>query len=131
METNNWSKRVNLSILGMIIVDSYLVYSELVNAFEKESDYYCWLAKELIENRYNWSVATRVRSETARMPINNETSPSLFNNHGQPVSGMGCHLTPNKGSRKENTAHRVQRRCKICGKKTIMVCSLCEKEVFL
>ena len=51
VETNDWSKRVNLSILGMIIVDSYLIYSQLVNGFEKERDYYCWLAEELSENR--------------------------------------------------------------------------------
>ena len=60
VETNDWSKRVNLSILGMTIVDSYLVYSKLVDVFEKESNYYCWLAEELIENRYNSSVATRI-----------------------------------------------------------------------
>ena len=60
VETNDWSKRVNLSILGMIIVDSYLVYSKLVNGFENESNYYVWLAEELIENRYSSSVATRL-----------------------------------------------------------------------
>ena len=115
----------------MIIVNSYLVYSQVVNGFKKENNYYCWLAKEMIENKYSSSVARRLRSETAGMPISNETSPSLFNDHGQPISGVGVHLTPNKRSRKENTAHMVQKRCKICGKKTIMVCSLCEKEVFL
>ena len=90
VETNDWLKRVNLSILGMIIVDSYLVYSKLVNGFEKESNYYVWLAEELIENRYSSSVATRLQLDAAGLPLNNKTSPSLFNAH------TSQHLIPNQ-----------------------------------
>ena len=39
LETNDWSKRVNMSILGMIVVDCFLVYSQLVQQ-EAENDFY-------------------------------------------------------------------------------------------
>jgi hypothetical protein len=38
IETHNWSKRVNFSIFGMIVVDCFLVYSQLVKD-ETENDF--------------------------------------------------------------------------------------------
>ena len=60
VEVKDWSKRVNLSILGMIIVDSFLLYHHLVNKEEKEPDFYNLLAEELIDSKYD-SVSRRRR----------------------------------------------------------------------
>ena len=53
VETNNWSKQVNQSILGMIVVDKFLCYNQLVDESEKEGDFYLRLAEELIDNKYD------------------------------------------------------------------------------
>lgn len=53
IETKDWSKRVNLSILGMIIVDSFLIYKQLGISNEKASEFYKKLVEELIDNEYD------------------------------------------------------------------------------
>ena len=53
VETNNWSKQVNQSILGMIVVDTFLCYNQLVDESEKEGNFYLRLAEELIDNKYD------------------------------------------------------------------------------
>ena len=40
VEVKDWSKRANLYILGMIIVDSFLLYHHLVNQEEEEPHFY-------------------------------------------------------------------------------------------
>jgi hypothetical protein len=61
-ETKRWDMRVNMSILGMIIVDSWQLYKKawLETSFCRGSDrnetqhqYYSWLAEELIDNTYD------------------------------------------------------------------------------
>ena len=52
VDNNDWSKRVNQSILGMILVNTFLCYNQLVDESEKEGDFYLRLAKELIDNKY-------------------------------------------------------------------------------
>jgi hypothetical protein len=57
--THNWSLRVNLSILSMIVVDTWKVYSQLTYANERQGtaesqkEFYAHLAAELIDNRYD------------------------------------------------------------------------------
>lgn len=54
IRTVDWSQRVNLSIFGVICVDTYLVYTR---ATEREwiskDDFYIRLATELIDNNYD------------------------------------------------------------------------------
>ena len=45
VDTNDWSKRVNQSILGMIVVDTFLCYNQLVEKSDKEGDFYLRLAE--------------------------------------------------------------------------------------
>ena len=53
LETNDWSKQVKQSILGMIVVDTFLCYNKLVDESEKEGDLYLRLAEELFDNKYD------------------------------------------------------------------------------
>ena len=56
IETKDWSMRVNLSILSMIVVDTWLVYSTFKNTPAgigyNQKEFYAALAEELIDNSY-------------------------------------------------------------------------------
>mgnify|MGYP006061302161 CR=1 FL=1 len=119
VEVKDWSKRVNLSILGMIIVDSFLLYHHLVNKEETEPDFYNLLAEELIDNTYDSVSPRRRRAEVV------QASPEAVGPDGNLRSGCGVHLTPTKRKRK-NTNHRLQGDCKVCGIKTSHSCSDCK-----
>jgi hypothetical protein len=94
IETVDWSKRVNLSIFGMIVVDSYLVYSQVQDSSEPEKEFYTYLAEELIDNTYD-QVARRPRSS-------NIASPEMMGRDGMPRSGgLFGHLTPTKRKRRD------------------------------
>ena len=120
METNNWSKRVNQSILGMIVVDTFLCYNQLVDESEKEGDFYLIFSEELIDNKYD-SIQLRPRNGTA------EQTPILdaIAKDGRPRSGICIHLTPTKRKRKGSNTSLHQGRCKICKVKSSHECSVC------
>ena len=42
--------RVNLTIFSMIVVDTWLVYSQVTGSTELQSEFYVHLAEELIDN---------------------------------------------------------------------------------
>jgi hypothetical protein len=120
IETHNWSKRVNFSIFGMIVVDSFLVYSQLVKA-ETENDFYVSLAEELIDNTYD-SVARRRPAEVM-------FSPEAIGRDGRPRSGTSAaHLTPTKKRKKSNPKQHQQSKCRVCKSKTRDMCSQCHDE---
>ena len=117
LETNDWSKRVNMSIFGMIVVDCFLVYSQLVQQ-EAENDFYVRLAEELIDNEYD-SVARR-RSTNAAV------SPEAMGRDGRPRAGTSAaHLTPTKKRKRDKPNQSQQSKCVICKKKTCDICSAC------
>jgi hypothetical protein len=121
IETVDWSKRVNLSIFGMIVVDSYLVYSQVQDSSEPEKEFYTYLAEELIDNTYD-QVARRPRSS-------NIASPEMMGRDGMPRSGgLFGHLTPTKRKRRDRNNQLQQGRCCLCHKKTSSVCSSCRDE---
>jgi hypothetical protein len=51
--TLDWSMRVNTTLLGMCIVDTSYAYSQCTKTKEKQKDFYSFLAKELIDNKYD------------------------------------------------------------------------------
>ena len=108
VETNDWSKQVNQSIIGMIVVNKFLCYNQLVDDSEKEGDFYLRLAKELIDNKYD-SIQLRPRNGTAE----EKTSLDAIGKDGRPVSGICIHLTPTKWRRKGGNTDLHQGRCKI------------------
>ena len=115
--TADWSMRVNCSILGMIIVDSWLVYKGCrgVRLDMTQTDFYIALSEELIDNDYDTGVATRKR-------MNAHESSAM--KHGVPRSGKGHHLTLTKRRRKNSLA-KLQGKCRLCTAKTTHVCSEC------
>ena len=121
LKTNNWSLRVNLSILSMVIVDTWKAYSGLtfggnglmddnVNT-ETQKEFYGHLAAELIDNSYDTVGGSGSRRS------GNETPPNsaICNRTGDPRAGEGAHLTPTRKKRKDRhgniTNHSFQGHC--------------------
>ena len=50
LETKKWDMRVNLTIFSMIVVDTWLMYSQATGSTELQSEFYVRLAEELIDN---------------------------------------------------------------------------------
>ena len=88
--TADWSMRVNCSILGMVIVDSWLVYKGCrgVRLDMTQTDFYIALSEELIDNDCDTGVATRKR-------MNAHESSAM--KHGLPRNGIGPILRPRRG----------------------------------
>ena len=137
VETHSWDKRVNFSILGICIVDTWLAYQLATNTKTPQRDFYMDLAEELIDNNYDGSNTRR------HINLNNEqVSPTLRSKRdGTMRSGVCAHLTPTKKRRianKKVTNQCKQGYCAVCRKKTKYNCSLCidlnpntENELFL
>ena len=122
--TKEWHRRVNFSILGIIIVDTWLVYKGFFHdAAEPEKDFYDRLAEELIDNAYD-SPVTRRRGRS----MYSTPSPlaSAFHQDGSARSGLGIHITPTKRKRKGKN-YLLQGNCKVCKKKTTNICSSCKE----
>jgi hypothetical protein len=127
-QTQDWSVRVNHSLLGIVIVDSWLLYAGARGPLRsmKQRTFYETLALELIDNDFD-SVGLRARTGGG--------VPGQLT----PTSGVGPHATPtrkrksDKGGREQ--ASRAQRNCVICGVRTTKVCSSCREgrlgEVFV
>jgi hypothetical protein len=131
--TNDWSTRVNLSILAIILVDSWRVYNkmtfpdEIGRLKEIQKDFYGHLAAELIDNKYD-HIGSR-RQHAAGSPDGSFDSNLIDNRTGEPRSGIDAHLSPTKRRRKNKwgreTANTFQGRCTVCRSKTIYQCSVC------
>ena len=118
LQTKSWEKRVNLSILSMAIVDSYLLYKACTGKKMTQHEYYCGLADEMVEN--TWSgTPSNVRKNVGPNEVNFGSC------------GMGVHLTPNRLpmiTTKSGTKRKRQMRCAMCSKKTVRECSLCRDD---
>ena len=114
-----------MSILGMVIVDSWLVWKQIRNlgdggsAEEGQKDFYTYLAEELIDNTYDVS---GLRSRSRDSPEGEYVRAS----GGRPRSAAGIHLTPTKKRRRDNKNAARQNRCIVCKSfKTMHLCSTC------
>jgi len=128
--TQSWSMRVNLTILSMIVVDTWLAYSQCRSEagrqlMERQKTFYTLLAEELIDNRLD-SLNVRLRPSTPRA----ELTQMIFDRMGDPRAGVSAHLTPTK--RRKRTVngdilpYSLQGRCRICKCLSTFMCSLCE-----
>ena len=132
VETHSWDKRVNTTLFGMCVVDTWLAWSQVnINnniSIGTQSDFYRDLAEELIDN--NFDRAGTPRRGAALQP----SSPSnlVDSRTGKPRAGVAAHLTPIKKKRRkkngELTNHAKQGYCSICRRKTKYMCSLCYDE---
>ena len=114
--THDWSFRVNSSLLGIHIVDSWLLYSGVQgDRLEmNQRTFYETLATELIDNKHDRRNLRR-RSRT-------EEEENITE------SRIGIHLTRTNQKRKlkdgSSSSHAMQKLCRICEKyKTTLICS--------
>ena len=122
--TQDWSKRVNLTLLGMCIVDAWLLYRGSVGEAcgMQQHTFYERLAEDLIENTIGHvSVRRRLRFDDEI-----EAPPT-------PRHGIGAHLTPTRKRRKTTDGREsrflAQRTCFHCKKRgCTLVCSTCRYE---
>ena len=125
LETKKWDMRVKLTIFSMIVVDTWLVYSQATGSTELQSEFYVHLAVELIENNID-SRLQRWRNSGEDGSDSNDESPVMTRTGS---AGVSCHLTPTKCRRctrdGELPGQRLQGHCIECGKKTTYLCSAC------
>ena len=77
--TKDWSKRLNISLLSICIVDTWFAYSGILESHENQNDFYGYLAEELIDNTYddNRCVNRTVGDTRRRLNIDLEKSPLI------------------------------------------------------
>jgi len=130
--TKDWDKRVNLSIVSIIIVDSWYFKDGVlgIENDEFENQFYEGLAAECIDNKFDDAYNTRTRMA--------DGSSELDTRDGRVASGVGVHLTPTKKrrcSKGVKTNYIQQDWCSGCRGmddvlryKTTYVCSACRDE---
>ena len=123
-ETHRWDMRVNMTLLSVCFVDSWLLYSKATETNETQKQFYTGLAEEMIDNRRSGRERTMAGVGVGTTTVNHHSSSN--------PSGLHIHVSPTKDYRKDgdgkNTPNRQQGRCKVCMKKTTHVCSECNAQ---
>ena len=73
LETKKWDMRVNLIIFSMIVVDTWLVYSQATGSTELQSEFYVRLAEEFIDNNIDSRLQRRRNSGEDGTDSNDES----------------------------------------------------------
>lgn len=111
--TKSWAFRVNSSILGMMVVDCWLLYHAASGSRShiNQNTFYKKLAESLIDGG---------EEERLQPPM---SSRRILNG-----AGTFLERTAKRRKRKDGTVTRfsLQRNCTVCKKKTTMICSECK-----
>jgi hypothetical protein len=126
INTIHWHRRVNNTLLGMCVVDSYLlaVGCQGGSKYDTAGEFFTQLAEELIENTYekrsmrkkhervanNLAFTTGIKIEDVALPACRHL--------------IGC--TPTKRRKKAQPLNRAQGRCMTCKEPTSNVCRECQ-----
>jgi len=115
--TPDWSMRVNISLLGIGIVDAWPLHRGARGpaASLLQANFYEKLASEMIDNTLDVT-GTRVSA----VADGAQQAASV------PAYGVGTHLTPTAKRRHASTGHLAQRGCLECGARTTLVGSTCK-----
>jgi len=123
--TDDWSMRVHLSLLGMCVVDAWMLYSgeSEGTATLKQSEFYDDLAEQLIDNTFD-AAGNRALGDPGRAASAEEERAPRF--------GTGIHVTPTlkrrHGVSSNEGDHRAQRACRFFKRRgTSSVCSTCRE----
>lgn len=129
--TKDWSQRVNLSILGICIVDTWKAWNLTTGNYDLgdkrvlQKEFYSSLSEELIDNKYDVGIGG---NGSRRAGLSDDSSPLVDRATGRTRAGISIHLTPTKRMRVVNgivTKYAMQQRCSVCSKKTKHLCSGC------
>jgi hypothetical protein len=121
-QTHDWSVRVNFTLLGMIVVVSWLLHTGAMGPLQTmlQNEFYESLALELIDNNFD-SVGLRAR--TVQGSMDSVLTPSSI---------LGPHATPTKRRKKTRDGAEISLRakkdCCECGKRTTKVFTQCRDE---
>ena len=120
-ETKDWSMRVNSSIFSLVCVDTWYVYKECTETTEDIDEFVYGLAEEMIDNNISFAgrIRTRLSSPGACSDVSSLTGASGVH------SSSGPHVTPTKRFKSNNSKHRYQGRCTVCGVPSTFCCSVC------
>jgi len=125
IQCKHWHKRVNMSIFGMIVVDSWMLYKGCTGGNQlNQATYYKALLDALIDEPLKTQPETR-RTSMSTTSSGGSVSTSVC------ASGLGMHLTPTKRiapATASSTGRRMQIKCRVCLQKTTWVCSLCHED---
>jgi hypothetical protein len=114
--THDWSKRVNLSVFSMIVVDAYLVYKACTGSVESPSVFFHRLAEDMID----YEAVTRAERAAIAEAFRDIDIRRVS-------TDFGPRQTPTKRVLRSNgkvTKIKVQGKCK-CKMKTTWTCSAC------
>ena len=106
MGTKDWLKRFNISVFAMNVVDIWLAYQVITGTAETQSDFYNYLAEEMIDNTYDRLMMRSAEGRRSNIIDSDEKTfddeNSLFVRiNGAPRCGIYIHVTPTKKSRKQ------------------------------
>jgi hypothetical protein len=125
VQMKEWSFRVNTSLLGIIVVDYWLIYRGAVGESHgvSQGDFYEQLAKALNENK-------RDGSSLRERWIHHEEGAVGGVSMDRPRRGISAHLTPTKRKRKgkvgEPLPYSLFNNCRECKRSKLRyICSVC------
>ena len=135
LKTVDWDVRVNQTLLGMCIVDAFLLAQGCWEKKVDPRDFYSRLAEELIDNKYGQMRLQRGRKRTQAEMV--PESPRIQHGVVPPELQLSA-PTPTKRTKMGNSKHLLQGKCMVCSKLTTWVCRVCrnmypphEKKQFL
>jgi len=128
--THDSSQRVNISLLGMCIVDAWFLHigARRPSATLKQATFYEELATGQIDHKFNAS-SYRLRGDPTAAA---GAAAASTTDGGCVAYGVGTHLTPTAKRRKSSAAepslHLAQRDCRVFKQhRSSLVCSTCQE----
>ena len=110
LASQDWAKRINISILSICILDTWLAYSGILGVnTECQNNFYSYLAEELINDIYDETGGiSRSEVTSSRRLINDLGTSPLTHNDGSGRYGLSAHMTPTKRTRHDNRGKHLQ-----------------------
>ena len=66
--TKDWAMRINMPLVAIYIVDSWLAYKLATGTEETQADFYLALAEEMIDNTYDQPNSARTQNSGYESP---------------------------------------------------------------
>ena len=108
LDTKDGSKRFNLSVFAMDVVDIWLAYQVINRTADNQNDFYNYLAEEMTDNTYNRFMIPRAEGRR-RIVVDpddktvDDDKPLFGQINRAPICGITLHVTStNKSSNKRD-----------------------------